>query len=185
VKIGIVYASKTGQTKRLADRAADRLRSVGLSVDIDPVETAAHWRESSYDLIFAGSYCRSTALTPAILAFLDTHRRIRRLAVFVTHAAPDSGLLHARWAGTCETQYRGYCVENGAEGAGYFHCRAKPSVGIAWFIRFSVFRRDRPGWKAYRKGMYGYPDTKGLERFDAFVDAAVRQTAAAAVPGPD
>lgn len=171
MKIGIIYLSKTGNTKKLAEIAyeivKDKYRSE-FDIEIKSIEKV-DLRRINYDLIIFGSYCDSNSYPRKAKIFFERIKGNKiKLASFVTHATAESGEYYDRWAKGCEEFFYNFCKENNIENLGYFHCQAKPSFAISLFIKSSVFK-NRNDWEIYKKDMNRHPSSESIDRFKKFI----------------
>lgn len=173
MRIGIIYASKTGMTKNLAKRAADQLRGMSLDVSLISIEDYDFSKEDKYDLLLIGSYCDSNNYPKQIRRLFDSIRFNKCIASFVTHSTLDEGPYYDRWAAGCSTYFEKYCEENSVLNRGYFHCRSKPSIGVRIFIKLAVFKNSSHDWKEYKKDMNHYPGADEFKRFEEFIASVV------------
>ncbi len=172
MKIGIVYYSKTGATKKLSEIAAIQLQNASHEVSLLPLEDYKYDMEGKYDLIIIGSYCDSNDYPKEVRDFLNNKNRNKCLASFVTHATYESGKYYDDWAAGCEIFYKNYCKENAIENKGYFHCRSKPSIAVALFIKMAVIK-DKDDWEEYKKDMNDYPGDNEINSFKRFINTLV------------
>jgi flavodoxin len=173
MNIGIVYASKTGNTKKLVDLASEKLRGLSHHVTVIPIAEYDFDNEVPYDLLLIGSYCDKTNFTRPVIALFESLKVNRCLAAFVTHATHDSGPYYLAWAAPSEEFYKKHCQENAVTDKGFFHCRAKPSLSIRLFVKMVVFKHEKALWNAYKKDMDMYPGANELNRFEEFLTRAV------------
>jgi flavodoxin len=169
MRIGIVYFSKTGVTKGLARIAAEDLGAASHDVELIPLQKLDPAASLAYDLLLIGSYCDSSTYPKAVRELFARLKPGARVASFVTHSTLESGPLYEKWAAGCEKFFAAHCARNGLMNKGYFHCRGKPSLAIAVFIRFWVFKKNRAGWKEYRKDLFKYPREAEILRFKEFI----------------
>lgn len=107
MKITIVYASRSGNTRRLAEAVAEALRAVG-SVSLMAAESAS--LEDETDLLIVGGPTEGHGMTPPMKQFLD---RLGRLAG-VSATAFDTRLKWPMWlSGSAAKQ-----IAKGLEAAG-------------------------------------------------------------------
>lgn len=69
----VVYASKYGATRSIAERVGERLKSHGIEVDIGPADTAGDPR--TYDAVVAGSALYMFRWLSGMVRYLKRHSR--------------------------------------------------------------------------------------------------------------
>jgi len=115
MKTAVVYYSETGNTARVGEaiaRALDTPGAVTASIQDEPSLDGC-------DLVFVGMpVIRFGAPEPAQL-FLEEQCVGRRVALFVTHTAPDYLDLLEGWLGACKVA----ATAAEAELVGIFHCQ--------------------------------------------------------------
>ena len=100
MKIGIIYYSQTGHTKRVGEEAAHRLRNAGHQVDLVPLEVRGSMNLSAesveikhipeidgYDAIVIGSPVHGGRVSGPVHYFLENVRTFdhQPVVLFVTH----------------------------------------------------------------------------------------------------
>jgi flavodoxin len=168
MNIGIVYASKTGNTKKMAETAATFWRNHGHEVTLKPIEEYDYANEVKYDILLIGSYCDSNQYPKIMRKFFQNQKANSCLSSFVTHATYDAGPYYEKWAMGCATFFKKYCDEHDIVNKGYFHCRGKPSKAIRLFVRMIVIKGS-DDWFEYQRNMDHFPGEKEYKRFDKFL----------------
>jgi flavodoxin len=142
MNIAVLYYSKTGNTKMLAEIACSEIKNNGHSVDLFNMNKNELPDCIQYDLVLLGSYCDSNSY-PQIVRKILENLKCKKLGVFVTHATYEDGVYYEKWAKGCEAFYDNICKVRHIEKAGYFHCRSKPSGPIALFCKNGCHQRQR------------------------------------------
>jgi flavodoxin len=173
VKIGILYYSKTGNTKHLSEIAESLLGSMQHEVIRLPIDKFVNEQEKTFDLLVIGSYCDSNNYPKKVRDLFENLHENKCLASFVTHATYEDGPYYQKWGSGCEKYFNEFCVKNQITNRGYFHCRAKPSIPISIFIRKEVIQ-DNADWKEYKKDMNRYPGNVEISRFKEFIQNLVK-----------
>ena len=170
MNIGIIYASKTGNTAHLAKIAFDTFEKHAHTVTLVPIENFNFVKENQFDLIVVGSYCDSNSFPKSIKKLFESLKHNKRTACFVTHATEESGEYYNKWAAGCNIYYNDFCTSNKIESAGYFHCRSKPSKVISMFIKVVVFKGNKKAWSEYNSDMNTYPSEIEISRFRDYIN---------------
>ncbi len=169
MNIGIIYCSKTGNTEKLAEYAAELFTDLSNNVSLIPIKKYNYKNEQLFDLLIIGSYCDSNSMARPVLKLFNSLHKNKNIACFVTHSTYDSGPYYDSWAKGCETYFRQYCKDNSIERYNYFHCRGKPPRLISIFIKMMVFKKEKDDWKNYRADMNAYPDENDINNFRNFI----------------
>lgn len=168
MKLGIIYYSRTGNTKKLAEIAFDLLKGMQHEVTLLPIEKFSPDNEPQFDLLIIGSYCDSNNYPKKVRELFASLKKNTHLASFVTHSTHSSGPYYREWAAGSETFYESYCRENNVVNKGYFHCQGKPSMAINMFIRSAIIK-DKDEWKAYRADKNNHPTEQEIAAFKTFI----------------
>ena len=172
MKIGIIYYSKTGITKKLSEIATAQLRATSHEVKLLPIENYNYFAEEKYNLLIIGSFCEPNNYPEKVRGLFSSLKVNKCLASFVTHSTYESGPYYQNWGAGCNAFYERYCDENKVVNKGYFHCRGKPSLAISLFIRMVVIK-DKTDWKEYKRDMNNHPDEIEICRFKEFIENVV------------
>lgn len=170
MNIGVIFASKTGNTAHLAQIAGDAFEKDSHTVTLIPIENYNYQKEPQFDLLMVGSYCDSNTFPKGIKKLFESLTHNKRIACFVTHATEESGEYYNKWAAGCNSYFSDFCYRKKIESAGYFHCRSKPSKAIAIFIKVVVFKGNKKAWSDYKSDMNDYPRENEIQRFRDFVN---------------
>ncbi|HBI36051.1 MAG: hypothetical protein A2015_08400 [Spirochaetes bacterium GWF1_31_7] len=168
MNILIAYFSKSGNTKLLAEQIKNTLNSKNLSYDFKDVNNLDFNNLSQYDLFMIGSPCYSSDIVPIIKKLLLYISKLnKKVLLFVTHSTDISGEKYNKWALGCEKTFNQIINKNNI--LGYYHCMGKPNLMIQYFIKFIVFKKQKPGWLDFKKDMMNHPNTKDLEDFKSYI----------------
>jgi flavodoxin len=172
MKIGIIYYSRTGNTKKLAEIAFDLLKGMLHEVSLFSIENFSPENEQQFDLLIIGSYCDSNNYPKKVHELFASLTKNKHLASFVTHSTYSSGPYYQAWAAGSETFYDSYCSENNVVNKGYFHCQGKPSRAISLFIRSAIIK-DKGEWKEFKADMNNHPNEQEIVAFKAFIHSII------------
>jgi len=173
MKIGIIYYSKTGTTKRLAEIAADYFISLSHQVSFTSIDQYLNKKEEKFDLLIIGSYCDSNNYPKKVQSLFDSIKINNKISTFITHATNENGPYYDKWAGGCEKHFINYCNKNSKINKGYFHCRAKASFAIKLFIQTVVFKNNKEDWMKYKKDQDFYPRQEEIDKFMIFLSTCI------------
>lgn len=152
MKVLVTYFSQTGNTKKVAEaiygcvQCDKQISSMG---EVSSIQ--------GHDLTFVGFPIHAGQPAADARQFLERHSNGNNLALFITHASPES------WAGLEECL--GKCREAaaGANILGLFDCQGELSAVIADFMAKSGDPELIEGAKQ-RASTVGQPDNTKLER---------------------
>ena len=156
MKVLVAYMSKTGNTKKVAeaiyheisqDKELKRIEEV---TDIGP-----------YDLCFLGFPMRQLGPDKKTKELLQRYcTNGRKVALFVTHAAPEDYEELPQWL----ERFRQ--ASSGADLVGLFDCQGQMAAGVKFVLRISTNKKYRM-W-AKMDSSRGQPDAARLEKARAF-----------------
>lgn len=152
MKTLVAYHSQTGQTKKVADAIYESIEGEKEIRPLSEVESL-----DGYDLSFIGFPINAFNPAKEGKEFLEQHAAGEKVALFVTHAAPEDQEGVGEWLDRC----RDAAVS--AELLGFFHCQGELSEAIADFLHKS----DNPTMKSFgerRPDTIGQPDETRLQR---------------------
>jgi hypothetical protein len=156
MKSTVVYFSQSGNTKKVADAIASALPGeVALAnlSEAPPLEGS--------DVVFVGMPLLRFTAPPEVCSYLREACAGRRVALFVTHAAPEEMPELGPWLQSCRAS------ASGTELAGFFNCQGQLAEPVR---RFMADSGDPMlvGFAALAEGALGQPDELRLERARAF-----------------
>lgn len=158
MRILVAYLSRTGNTAMLAETIFTAcppekgMRALG---ELPGLE--------GHDLIFFGSPIESMGLPPEAEGFLRRHGAGKRIALFLTHGAPDNSERVGIWL----AEIKGLLAEAGVELAGLFHCQGEVSDEV----REHLLNNPDPVLRGYGRETetgVGQPDDIAHERAKLF-----------------
>ena len=152
----VTYLTRTGNTRRVAEAIFDEIAA---EKEIAPFSEAA--RLEDCDLLFVGFPIEQFGPAQPARAFLEEKCRGRRVALFVTHAAPDGAPPLAPWLAACKA------AAGGCELAGLFHCQG----ALAPQVAEALLESDDPqlrGFGEMAPSTLGHPDEDDLRKARAF-----------------
>lgn len=155
MKTLVTYVSQTGNTRKVAEAIYGELEGAELK-ELSEVQTLA-----GYDLLFLGFPINAFGPNPTAKEFLEGNAAGARLALFVTHGAPEDEEGVAGWLDSCRE------AASGAEMLGIFHCQGEVAQVVIDFL----LKSDNPEMRAFgEKGpsTKGQPDESRLEKARAF-----------------
>jgi flavodoxin len=123
MKTAVVYLSQTGQTKKVAEAIA---RGVEGSVDVRQMSDVESL--NTYDLVFFGMPIHGFGAPKGVRDFLAQTCSGKKLALFVTHAAPEDLDPLAEWLENCKAAAA--CTDL----VGFFHCQGELAEPIRQYM---------------------------------------------------
>ncbi|KFZ26330.1 MAG: flavodoxin [Candidatus Izimaplasma bacterium HR2] len=168
MKILVVYYSKTGNTKLIAN-VIHETASINHESTLLPVDKCSIDNLNNYDLLFIGSACHDATLAKPMREFLKSmpNENTFIFAGFYTHSTTLSDgtarnkQLFSDWAGHCEEVFKKTSIDNGIQYIGAYHCQGKASFLIEKFIKYKVIN-NRKEWKTYKKELRLHPTESEL-----------------------
>lgn len=163
MKTAVLYYSESGNTAKVAAAMAE---AIGDGTALESLEDAPALDD--YDLVFVGMpVIRFGAPEPA-QQFLEEHCAGRRVALFVTHTAPDYLDQLESWLDACKD------AASSAELVGFFHCQG----ALAEPIKQWMLNCDQPMLVQFAQMSdcaLGQPDDAALQRAREFAAETVTQ----------
>jgi len=156
VKTLVTYVSQTGNTKKVAEAIHGELEPGAELKELGEVESL-----DGYELAFVGFPINAFGPNPAAKEFLEKNAAGSRLAIFITHGAPEDSEDVPGWLGKCRE------AAGGADIVGTFNCQGEVAQAIIDYLlksddaRMRAFGEMGPSTK-------GQPDESRLERARAF-----------------
>lgn len=163
MKILVAYMSVTGNTKKVAESIYDAIieeKDIKNLKDIN--------RLDGYDLIFIGFPIHDFGPPKQVQSFMEEKAAGKTLAMFVTHAAPESLEDVQLWLATCRQ------AADQSNVLGIFNCQGEISDEILDVIKKS----KQPKLQSFVKFAHltkGLPNEKSLIKARAFVRKIVQQ----------
>jgi len=166
MKVLVAYMTSTGNTKKIADAIYGE---IDCEKEIKPIGEVQD--VGSYDLAFLGFPTHGYGpdkKTQKILG--DLCAMDRKVALFVTHGAPESEPEVPQWMEKFKD------AAKGAEVVGFFDCQGQMAASTKFFMRF-MGKKQRD--EARRDNSQGQPDQTRLERARAFARDIMKNAAIA------
>ena len=160
MKMLVAYVSQTGNTKKVAEAIYGELGSDAELKELGEVDGL-----EGYDLAFVGFPINAFGPNPAAKEFLEKNAAGSRLAIFITHGAPEDSEDVPGWLEKCRD------AAAGADIVGTFNCQGEVAQAIIDYLvksddaRMRAFGEMGPSTK-------GQPDESRLERARAFAREA-------------
>jgi flavodoxin len=154
----VVYYSQTGNTKKVADAIFAELPR---DKEIKKLEEVTSLDD--YDLIFVGFPIHSHGPAPKAKEFLEKQAEGRAMALFITHASPESATDVSHMIQRCVN------AAAGAQLLGVFNCQGE----LARDVMDRLLESKHPEMRMFgEQGNFtrGQPDAARLARAAAFAD---------------
>jgi flavodoxin len=162
VKVLVTYVSRTGNTKKVAEAIFKEIKGTKEMKDLEQVGSL-----ESYDLAFVGFPIEAYGPAKPAAAFLEKHAAGRKIALFITHAAPEDDERIKEWIETCKA------AAASAKLAGVFDCQGELSEQIADFMLKSG-DEQLAAWAKERPSTMGQPDAARLKRAGAWAKETLK-----------
>ena len=168
MKVLVVYYSKTGNTKLIAN-VIHEAATINHESTLLPLNKCSIKNLNNYDLLFIGSACHDATLAKQMRMFLKSlpNESTFKFAGFYTHSTvlPEGTArnmqLFKDWAGRCQKVFEKTSDEKGVEFLGDFHCQGKASFLIEKFIQFQIIKNKKE-WGPYKKELRLHPTEEDL-----------------------
>ena len=152
MKTLVAYFSQTGQTKKVADAIFESIGGEKELKELSEVESL-----EGYDLSFIGFPIIAFGPAKDGKEFLEQKAAGRKVALFITHAAPEDQEGVGEWLDKCKE------AAASAELVGFFDCMGELSQAIA----DALLKSDNPTMQSFgerRPETIGQPDEDRLQR---------------------
>jgi len=168
MKVLVLYYSKTGNTKQIAN-VIHEFAAINHESTLSPLNKCSIENLNNYDLLFIGSACHDATLAKPMREFLKSlpKENTFKFAGFYTHStvlpkgtARNRQLFHD-WAGHCQKVFEETSIAKGIEFLGDFHCQGKASFLIEKFIQFQIIKNKKE-WGPYKKELRLHPTQSDL-----------------------
>ena len=123
MKTAVVYLSQTGRTMKVAEAIAR-----GIEGDVDIKRMSDVQSLDGYDLVFFGMPIHGFGAPKGVQDFLEHTCTGKKVALFVTHAAPEGMDLLTGWLDNCKAAAA--C----ADVVGFFHCQGELAEPIRQYM---------------------------------------------------
>ena len=152
MKTLVAYFSQTGKTRSVAEAIYESIEGEKELKTLDEVESL-----EGYDLAFIGFPIIAFGPAKEGKEFLEQKAAGRKVALFITHAAPEDQEGVEAWLDKCRE------AASSAELVGFFHCQGELSEAIANVL----LKSDNPMMRSFgerRSETIGQPDETRLQR---------------------
>jgi flavodoxin len=165
VKVLVAYMSSTGNTKKIAEAIHGALTD---DKEIKPISEVNEI--AGYDISFLGFPTHGYGPDKKTRESLERLCKDgRKVALFVTHAAPEGEPEVAEWMAKFKQ------AAAGAEIVGLFNCQGELAKGVKFIMKISPNKELRS--QARRDNSKGQPDASRLEKARAFARDTMGQMA--------
>ncbi|OFW59045.1 MAG: flavodoxin [Candidatus Solincola sediminis] len=161
MKTLVTYFSQTGQTRKVADAIFEQLPGDKEIKPFDQVENL-----DGYGLTFIGFPIIAFGPAPPAKDFLAAKANGKQVALFITHAAPESDERVGEWLDRCRE------AASQSELIGLFDCMGELSEQIADYL----LKSDDPMMRSYgerRQDTVGQPDSTRLKQAGEFAKETI------------
>lgn len=156
MKVIVAYMSETGNTKKIAEAIFGEIRE-----DKEIKELSEIHDLEGYDLAFVGFPMHGFGAPEEAKHFLEKHGRGKKIALFVTHGAPEGYEDLLPWLDKCRE------AAAGADVIDMFNCQGE----LARYVADALLASDNPRHREYGEGAdetRGQPDAGRIERARLF-----------------
>jgi flavodoxin I len=159
VKALVAYTSSTGNTRKVAEAIYSALTC---DKEIKPIQEVKDIAD--YDITFLGFPTHQFGPDKKTIEFLTTHcTEDRKVALFVTHAAPSNTPELVDWMAKFKD------AAKGADVVGFFECQGQLSKGVERMLKIWPNKQIR--FFAKNHNSQGQPDQSALKRAQEFAIA--------------
>ena len=156
MKVLVAYMSLTGRTRTIAEAIFEEIREEKEMKELGEVHDL-----DGYDFAFVGFPLHGFGAPEEAADFLKRHCRGRKIALFVTHGAPEQSTELPPWLAKCRE------AADGAEVVGMFNCQGE----LAQYVIDELLKSDDPRVRSWGEGGYstrGQPDAARVEKARVF-----------------
>lgn len=161
MKVLVAYMSQTGNTKKVAETIFE---AISMPKEIKPLEEVTSLND--YDLSFLGFPVHAQSLNEKTTSFLNSMVNGQKIAIFITHGAPEVSPNVPGWL----KQFRDAAI--GADICGVFDCQGEMSQQVLNFMLNNPNPQIRE-W-AKRDSSKGQPDASRLEKAKIFAENTMK-----------
>ncbi len=165
MRVLVAYLSQTGNTRRVAEAIYEEIEAEKEIKPLSEVESL-----EGYDLAFIGFPIHASKPAAEAKAFLEEKARGKKVAVFVTHAAPEGHEETQRYLENCRASL------NEADLVGMFDCQGELAQAIIDMLSKSENPEHRQ-FAEYGPQTKGQPDDSRLEKARAFARRVMEECA--------
>lgn len=156
MKVLVTYLSQTGNTRRVAEAIYGEIEADKEIKPLSEVESL-----EGYDLTFIGFPVHASQPAAEAKAFLEEKAKGKKVAIFVTHAAPEGHEETQRYLENCRAAI------SEADLVGMFDCQGELAQAIIDMLAKSENPKHRE-FAEYGPQTKGQPDDSRLEKARAF-----------------
>lgn len=156
MKVLVTYFSQTGNTQKVAEAIYGAIEADKEIKPLNEVESL-----DGYDLAFVGFPIHASNPVADAKAFLEEKAKGKKVAVFITHAAPEDHENVARYLENCKASLAEVDM------LGMFECQGEMAQAIIDFLAKSDNPRHQQ-FAQYGPQTKGQPDESRLEKARAF-----------------
>ena len=156
MRVLVTYMSQTGNTRKVAEAIHGEISGDKTIKKLEDVESL-----DEYDFSFIGFPIHAFGPAKPAKKFLEAHSAGKRIALFITHAAPEQSEEVKGWLKTCSG------AASKADIVNVFDCQGE----LAQPVIDMLLASDDPNMRAFGKlgpVTKGQPDRTRLERAKAF-----------------
>jgi flavodoxin len=156
MKILVTYLSMTGNTRKIAEAIFDEIGEKKEIAELDKIDSL-----KDYDFAFVGFPMIGYGPPQEVNAFLKSYCQGKKIALFVTHGAPEHSTDLQPWLETCRK------AAAGAEMIDIFNCQGELSP----FIIDELLKNEDPkvrAWGEHGPFTRGQPDATRVEKARIF-----------------
>ena len=156
MKVMIAYMSLTGNTRKIAEAISQEIqeeKEIKELKEIDDLE--------GYDFAFIGFPLHGFAAPEEAQSFLEKHCQGKKIALFVTHGAPEHSEDLPPWLAKCKE------AAVGADVIDMFNCQGE----LAQYVIDELLKHEDPkvrSWGEHGPSTRGQPDATRVERARVF-----------------
>ena len=164
MKTLVTYVSNTGNTKKVADAIFEELPGEKEIKEVSEVTAGLE----GYDLTFVGFPINAFGPNPKARDFLEKQTAGHRIAIFMTHGAPDDHEDVQEWMEKAKHDAAG------AEVVGIFNCQGEVDPAVVDFL----LKSDDPKLREFGEAApltKGQPDESRLQKARSFARKVVEK----------
>lgn len=163
MKVMVAYMSLSGNTKKIAEAIFGEIQEQKEIREQSEIENL-----EGYDLVFVGFPMHGFGIPEEAKEFLEKQCVGKKIAIFVTHGAPEISVDLQPWLDLCKE------AAAGSEVVDMFNCQGE----LAQYVIDELLKSDNPTYRAYGEQGHttrGQPDTTRVERARVFARATMRK----------
>ena len=156
MKVMVVYMSLSGNTKKIAKAIFQEIQEEKEIKELNEVDDL-----EGYDLAFVGFPMHGFGVPEEAQSFLEKHCVGKKIALFITHGAPENSGDLQPWL----AKFREAAA--GADVIDMFNCQGE----LAQYVIDELLKSDNPRYRAYGEAGHttrGQPDDTRVERARVF-----------------